>query len=98
MEEFRIFVICFNRLDGKVRNSVALGRKVSGKMRGFRKKECEKKEEKKIKGNGRGREGERRGSGGEEGEEKEPFLFLSAFCFYVFFLSTYVLASHLYVL
>lgn len=54
MGEFKICVTYFIRLDGKVRDSDALVRKVSGGMRGFRKKESEKEDEKKKKENGRG--------------------------------------------
>lgn len=84
MEEFKIFVIYFIRLDGKVRSSDAFGRKVSGEMRAFRKKESEKEEEKKKKGWGRGR---------GEGAEREPYLSLSAFVpmfFFFFFLKAHI--------
>lgn len=89
MGEFKICVTYFIRLDGKVRDSDALVRKVSGGMRGFRKKENEKEDKKKKK-----RKWERVG----KKKGKEPFLFLSAFVSTLFFLSTYILAHQLDIL
>lgn len=88
MGEFKICVTYFIRLDGKVRDRDALVRKVSGGVRGFRKKQSEIETRRRIKEMG----------GGGRRKVRNAFYSCLLLFLYSFYLSTYILAHQLDIL